>query len=172
MNKPAFCALLILVILTSTAPTVHGGSTDALQLKIVETSPSATVIVQLRNPSDRPIRIWKESNSWGTAHWRVLVLRKGKLLTFFQNPDQHFTKNNPAYDELSAGGKVDRKLDLNEGNWRADASEGKAEFASGDTVIVIYDVPKVFPWQGAKVTVEASNMGVWYGFVSASTTVQ
>jgi len=172
MNKPAFCALLVLVILTSMPAIVNGDSTDALQLKIVEASPSGTVSLQLCNPSDRPIRIWRESNSWGAAHWRVLVLRKGKLLTFFQDPDQHFTKNNPAYDEVVARGQVEKKLDLNGGHWRGDANHGKVEFESGDTVIVIYDVPKVFPWQGARVTVEASNMGVWYGVVSASTAIQ
>ena len=64
-----------------------------------------------------------------------------------------------------------RKLNPNETDWRG--SEGqKISFKSGDTIIVIYDVPKTYGWTGAPETVVASKMNVWYGVISAFMTIQ
>jgi hypothetical protein len=100
-------------------------------------------------------------------------VRKEQLETFFQNPDQMFTVNRPTFNEIAAGGRLEQKLDLNGGNWcgmghcSLHSERGFAgktlTFEANDIVIVIYDVPA---------TQEARNLGVWYGVVAASATVQ
>jgi hypothetical protein len=169
--RTLLCGLLISTVILI-GPAVAGErSMGDLRLKIEGTSPTGIVKVQILNSSDRPIRIWRESNSWGAAHWRVLVLRNGELSTFFQNPDQGFTKNNPAFDEIAPGGTIEKTLSLNDGNWRG-LGKQKVGFESGQTIIVIYDVPKTFAWPPAQVTVEARNMAVWYGVAATSTTIR
>jgi post-segregation antitoxin (ccd killing protein) len=148
-------------------------SMNALNITKLEVSRAAQATLQLENSSKAPLRIWRDSNSWGAACWRVFLIRNGSLEVFFQNPDQEFTRNGPAFNEIPGGGHQDQKLDLNGGNWCGMGhcsihSErglgGKTmTFEPNDTVIVIYDVP---------VTQEARDQGVWYGVVAASTTVQ
>jgi hypothetical protein len=163
--KIFFAGLLVFVNLLCGSTVTKEKSND-LKIKIVEISRSGEITVGISNSSEEPIRVWRESNSWGAAHWRVLLIRKGQLGTFFQNPDQGFTKNNPAFDEIAAGSHIERKLNLNGENWRGVDSR-RIDFESGDTVIVVYDVPKVFGWPDAPATVEAHNMGVWYGVTAA-----
>lgn len=146
---------------------------NSVKIGKVEASRAGDIAVEILNPSKKPIKLWNDSNSWGAASWRVLLLRKGQLETFFQNPDQIFTVNRPTFNEILAGGRLEQKLDLNGGNWcgfghcspyneRGFAGK-KINFEPNDMVIVIYDVPA---------TEEARNLGVWYGVVTASTTVQ
>lgn len=144
---------------------------NELALTIVEVSPSGSITVRISNPSKMAIRLWKESNSWGAAHWRVLLIREGRLQTFYQNPDQVFTRNIPTFSEITGGTHIEHKLDITGIDWRG--SEGKKiSFGRGDTIIVIYDVPKAYGWVGAPETVEASKMNVWYGVTTTFTTVQ
>jgi hypothetical protein len=139
----------------------------------VEASRAGDITVEILNSSKKPIKLWDDSNSWGAASWRVLLVRKGQLETFFQNPDQMFTVNRATFNEIAAGGRLVQKLDINGGNWcgmghcalhseRGFAGK-KISFESNDIIIVIYDVPA---------TQDARNLGVWYGVVAASTTVQ
>jgi len=60
---------------------------------------------------------------------------------------------------------------VNDGNWIGSGA-ARASFKQGDTIIVVYDVPKQDPWVGAQVTVDASKMGVWYGVVTAIRTLK
>src|SRR5206468_2311557 len=92
-------------------------SRNALVIKMAQVSHSGRLTMEMSNSSKQPIRIWRESNSWGAAHWRVVRIRNGQLETFFQNPNQEFTKNVPASDEIPGSGHIERKLDLNGGNW-------------------------------------------------------
>ena len=172
--KILICSLLIVWsgLMAGTLNRNSVGSASDLHIKVIEVAHSGKVSLNILNISDKPIRIWKESNSWGAAHWRVLAVSRGQLTTFFQNPDQGFTKNNPAYDEIPVGGHLEKTLDLNGINWRGGSGPGKVEFSPGDTVIVVYDVPKIFPFPEAHETVEASTMGVWYGVAATSVTVQ
>ena len=95
-------------------------------------------------------------------------VRKGELDTFFQNPNQDFTRNIPSFREIAGGERIEQKLDLNGGNWcglghcgeyneRRSGGE-KMNFQSSDTVAVLYDVPR---------SDEAAKMGVWYGVAAA-----
>ena len=156
-------------------------STSDLTLHIVKVMPSGSVTVSIANPSTKPNRIWEEWNSWGAAHWRVLILRKGQQQLFYQNPDQYFTKNNPRFREIPPGGRVEQVLDLNGGNWcgfghcspyseRGFAGK-KADFESGDLIIVLYDVPPLYG-SGTSLDVQAKDMKVWYGVLASSTTYQ
>lgn len=169
--KPLICGLLIFANLLCLSAAANDKPMNELALKIKEVSPFGSISVEVANTSKKPIRIWKESNSWGAARWRVLLIRGGRLETFFQNPDQGFTRNVPGFDEIAAGGHVDKKLDLNGGNWLG--SDGaKISFEAGDTVIVVYDVPKEFGWSDSSIGDEIRKMDVWYGVTSASTVFQ
>ena len=45
-----------------------------LNIRVVDISASGQITVEISNPSDAPVRIWEDSNSWGAARWRVLLL--------------------------------------------------------------------------------------------------
>ncbi len=148
-------------------------SMNALKIDKVEISRTAQVTMMLENSSKEPLRVWKDSNSWGAACWRLMRIRNGSLEVFFQNPDQIFTKNWPTFTTIAGGEHIEYKLDLNGGNWcgfghctrhneRGFGSD-KLTFDSMDMVIVMYDVPA---------TQEARDNGVWYGVVAATTVVQ
>lgn len=146
---------------------------NSVKIGRVEASRAGEIAVEILNSSKKPIKLWKDSNSWGAATWRILLVRKGQLETFFQNPDQMFTVNRPTFNEIAVGGRLEQKLDLNGGNWCgmghcALHSErgfgGKTlTFEASDIVIIIYDVPA---------TQEARDKGVWYGVIAATANVQ
>jgi hypothetical protein len=146
---------------------------NALRIGRAEVSRTAQITLELQNTSKERLRIWKDSNSWGAACWRVLLIRAGHVEAFFQNPDQDFTKNAPTFSEIAAGGRFEQKLDLNGGNWcgfgrcsiyNERGVGGKLfSFEANETVIVIYDVP---------LTQETRDNGVWYGMIATTANVQ
>jgi hypothetical protein len=148
-------------------------SINALRISNAVASRTGVVTLQLENFSQESLKVWKDSNSWGAACWRVLVVRNGGVETFFQSPDQGFTRNGPTVNEIAATGLLEQKLDLNGGNWcglghcsiyNQRGFGGKIlTFEPNDTVIVIYDVPA---------TDEAGAKSVWYGVIAATATVQ
>ena len=132
---------------------------SGITLRIVKVNTPAILTVEIGNPSKKPIRIWQEWNSWGAAHWRVLVIRKEHVFTFYQNPDQIFTKNFPACDEIKEGGYIRKELNLMDKQWCC--LEGSIDgFMKGDIIIVIYDVPKLFHYPEASITVKVRRV-VW-----------
>jgi hypothetical protein len=124
--------------------------------------------------SGRAIRVWRESNGWGAARWRVLRIRGGKLAAFYENPVQDFLINAPQVSEILPGKHVERTLDLNGGNWcgfdrctkeyERRSVDQSLYFELGDIAIIIYDVPFMPP--------ESWQLKVWYGVIAASTTVR
>jgi hypothetical protein len=165
--KLLFCCLLIFSNLFCLFAVASAKSMDGLTIKITEVLPSGSMSVEVDNTSSKPVRIWKESNSWGAARWRVLLIRGDKLKTFFQSPDQRFTRNVPGFDEIGAGGHIEKKLDLNGGNW--EGFDGmQISFEPGDTIIVVYDVPKEFGWSDSSIAEKVRKMEVWYGVIAAS----
>lgn len=175
------CGLLLLISSTSATAAQKENTMSGLTLAIKEVKPSGVVTVEINNTSQKPIRIWNDANSWGAAHMRILLIRDGRLKTFFENPDQMFTRNGPGFDEIAAGAKIDRELSLNGGNWCGfghcsqykDHGFGgrEASFERGDILIVIYDVPKLYVFPEARDSVDAGKAGVWYGVATAMTVV-
>src|SRR5262245_53265608 len=94
-----FCVLLMFSNLFYGHPVTNDKSMNDLKVKIVEVLPSGRITVEIGNSSKGLIRVWQDSNSWGAARWRVLLIRKGRLETFFENPDRVFTRNVPGYDK-------------------------------------------------------------------------
>ena len=102
-----------------------------------------------------------------------MLIRSGRLETFFLNPDQIITTNGPTFNEIAGGARIQYNLDLNGGNWcgfgrctkyNERGFGGKSvSFDPNDTLIVIYDVPA---------TQEARDNGVWYGVIAATANVQ
>ena len=146
---------------------------NAVKIKIVSVDHSGRIAIELNNESNSPLRIWDDSNSWGAARWRVLVLGKGQLTGFFQNPNRAFTRNGPGFVEIAIAAHVNKSMDLDDGDWctldvcpsrdQRGSSVRRVNLETGDVVIAIYDVP---------VTGEARKMKVWYGVAAATTTVQ
>ena len=99
--------------------------------------------------------MFRETNSWGAARWRVLRLRDGQAALFFQVPTEGFTRNVPAFDELSAHSTIEKSLNLDAPSWRS-GDDGERSIRSGDLLAVIYDVP---------FSDEARSLGVWHGAV-------
>ena len=171
--KAFFYALLVVASLFDGSAKTKDKLMDNLKIKVVEVSPSGTLTAEISNSSRGPIKIWKDSNSWGAARWRVSLISKGHLEIFFQNPNQDFTKNNPSFNEMARGAQSKQILDLNGGNWcgrgrctvysERRPGDERISFEAGDLLIVSYDVPA---------TIEARSMGVWYGVAGAFTTVK
>jgi len=111
------CGLLLLISAASTTVAQKEDTMGGLTLVIKEVKPSGVLTVETNNSSQKPIRIWQEGNSWGAAHWRVLLIRNGRLETFFENPDQGFAMNAPRFNKIAVGAKIDQELSLNSGNW-------------------------------------------------------
>jgi hypothetical protein len=162
--KVLFSGLLIFLFWSPVGyrAALKDNSMNVLTIRIVEATSSGAITVELTNSSKRPVRIWKDSNSWGAARWRVLLIREGQLQTLFENPNQDFTRNIPTFKEIAAGTRLEQKLDLNQGDW-LDSNAHSIHFARNDLIVVVYDVP---------FTPEALKMRVWYGVAAALTTVQ
>jgi hypothetical protein len=175
--KKLFYGQLLLVIATlcfgqeatKRMPVVVGPT-----MKIVKVSTLGSITLEISNPSKKPLKLWEESNSWGATNWRALRIRQGQIETFFQNPYQVFTGNIPLFNEIPAGARLERKLDLNGGNWcgfghcasyneQGFGDGKKVTFEPGDTIIAVYDVPP---------TKESQELGVWTGVVAAFKTVE
>ena len=165
------CGLLLLISSANAIALQKESTMGGLTLAIKEVKPSGVVTVELNNSSQKPIRIWGEANSWGAAHWRVLLIRNGRLNTFFENPDRMFMRNGPGFNEIAVGGHFGRKLDIVGEGWRGPDVQ-KIRFVRGDVLIVIYDVPNQFAFSEAPISVAASKMGVWYGVATAMIVVQ
>jgi hypothetical protein len=146
---------------------------DSPILRKVKVSRAGDITAEIENSSKRPLRIWENSNSWGAACWRVMLVRNGRVEAFYQNPDQRFTTNWPAFNEITPGAHREQKLDLNGGDWcglghcsrhnERGFGGKRLTFEANDVVIVIYDVPA---------TQEARDMGVWYGVIAGTAIVQ
>ncbi len=163
--------LLLLISSTGAVAGQKENTMSGLTLAIKEVKPSGVVTVQISNSSQTPIRIWKESNSWGATHWRILLIRNSRLKTYFENPDPMFTRNIPTFNEVAAGGHFERTLDIAGEGWRGPDVQ-TTEFVRGDVLIVIYDVPRPDVYPEDPVSVEAAKMGVWYGVAASMTVVQ
>ncbi len=136
---------------------------DAITLKIIQASAAGIVKLEVRNSSEKPVKLFKESNSWGAGRWRLLLIRNGKLELFSETlKKREFTRNFPAFDEFAKGAHFEQKLDLNGEEWCDVVCGKKVSFKSADTIIVIYDVP---------VSTEGFKLGVWWGVVATLTTV-
>jgi hypothetical protein len=156
---------LIVIVLSATLcpvlATAERQTTKGLMINITDVSRNGVLKVELVNESRKPLRVWKDSNSWGWARWRLLIVRQKAVLTFFQNPDQDFTINNPTFEQLAPGSSVVKRLDLNDGSWRGTVS-GPIELQASDLIIALYDVP---------FTPESLRLDVWYGVSSSFFTV-
>lgn len=145
-------------------------SRACLELEIIEVEPQGILNVNLSNAEDQKIKVWKDSNSWGFARWRVIRIREGKSEIYYQNPERVFTRNIPSYNFVERDKPIKIRLDLNDGEWckqensceRVEEKTGRfdrVEFKSSDFLIIIFDVPR---------TTEALTLDVWYGVVAAS----
>jgi hypothetical protein len=185
MNLAA-CSLLIGVTLTCAEAQekawTESQSLHDLKLEVAEVTPSGSITVRISNASEKPIRLWEDSNSWGAAHWRVLLLRDGRLDAFFQEVDYSFTKNAPDVVVIAGGTHIEKKLDLNGGEWRGLGGK-TVGFEPSDTVVVVYDVPATpeardlaAAYHGVRsqraLANEVRGLSVWYGVAAAYVTVR
>jgi hypothetical protein len=173
--KTVLCGILLLVSPLCNSVAADRRSAGEVTLTVSQLSRTGIVTVNLVNSSKAPVKVWDEDNSWGAAHWRVFLVRNGKVETFYENPRRKFTVNVPSFKEIKAGGNVQRTLDLNGGNWcglgycaafNEHGFGGRSiSFERADTLIVAYDVPATYD-------VEARKLGVWNGVAATLATVE
>ena len=150
-----FVGLLLGICLSGRPAAAQDASMTGLGVSIQKATPSGIVRVKLVNRSKQSIRVFRDSNTWGAARWRILRIRGGAVEAFAQTLKEIYTRNVPAFDDLPAGASVDVQLDINDKGWLPDPSSTvNARLASGDTIVVVYDGP---------VTSEAEQLHVWHG---------
>jgi hypothetical protein len=150
--------LVALLILVSGSSIVHSQpiiQTQPLDLRIESVQAPSIVKVAISRTDGGKYRVWRDSNSWGAAHWRVLVIRGGALHLFRQDANLLFTRNIPEFLETSVPLRL--QLDLRSRDWLG-PDHARFAFESGDRIIVLYDVPP---------TVEANRDAVFNGILSA-----
>jgi hypothetical protein len=124
-----------------------------LKISIRSFDAAGDVTMELRHSASEKLRIWRDGNSWGSANWRILVLRGSSVVVINRNPDEGFTRNFPGFDEIEPSQTRTIQLKLNDGSWRC-GEESNFRFRDGDEVVVLYSVPQ---------TPEAAAANVWNG---------
>jgi hypothetical protein len=97
------CVALLVTLFATTLSASE--DTNVLKLDVRKVDMVGTLEVRMSNQSTKLLRIWRDTNSWGAARWRVLRLRGSTLSLFYQDPDQDFTRNVPGATEVAAGGQ-------------------------------------------------------------------
>jgi len=161
---PLLAGNLVLALASQTSIPTKG-----IYVSVLHVSQLGVIDVAINNSGTLPINVWRESNSWGAARWRVLHIGHGQFDIYFQNSNQRFTRNIPSFVQVRPDAPLPVKLDLNGGNWclrgrcssRGERGIGGREvtFEKSDAIFVIYDVP----WSK-----QATDMNVWYGVIAAS----
>lgn len=163
MNKRTFLVGLASVLTHASATSQPSSSSLAVQIEDV--SAAGKITVSLRNTGQEPLRLWN-SGRWNVGTWRVLHISAtgGALTTYYEDPDQIIDVR-PRYMELARDMPSLRKLDLSGFFWlpRRETRIGENIWATGDTLIVIYDIP---------MTAEGDKLGVWWGVAAAKAIVQ
>ncbi len=156
-RRTALRSIAGLISFVSGSLALAAGQPPDPSLRIAGFLSQSAVEVEINNGSTTSLPIWGDTNSWGAARWRILILRAGHLITCYQSPNLVFTRNSPVYIEI--GPKSGRKqiLDLKAGHWLGDQNDC-GSFKLADTVIVVYDVPP---------SREAEDFGVWFGVAAA-----
>ncbi len=149
-------SLFLIVMAGSISMACQEHAVNPLTLKIESGFASGNIEIEMCNESKATLRLFSTGNSWGDSRWRVLVLRKDRLDVWIQQPNQIYTRNFPAYEELQPGKCLVRALDLRNGDWAGKHNDFHPE--SGETLLAIYEVP---------VTSESKKRGVWSGFAVA-----
>ena len=157
LSSTSVSVFLLAMSLIARNPSVSA----APELRILKATPPNGFVIELQNPSDAAVRLWRDSNTWGAARWRAMRIRDGAATLFYQVPTHGFTRNVPGFDELAAKSRIERTFDLTDAIWRS-THPGDRSIRSGDLLIVFYDVP---------LTDEATRLGVWYGAIAASSSV-
>lgn len=80
------------------------------------------LLVQIRNPGDRGVRVWDLGNSWGGASWslRLTVERAGGLEFTLRPTNQDYTRNLPRLIEVPAHAHPELRFTPGSHEWTAD----------------------------------------------------
>ncbi len=159
------CGLLV----CSTGKTTEGTQPSNVQglglsVRIVPASNGECVIrlgskeplrVMLKNVSATPLRLWKESNSWGYYALQFeMTTNKGER-TIVRKKERGWRKNVPAFVVLESGKSTVLDVFLSGGTWEHVPANRSGEKVD---VRVIFEVSK---------EAMASKLGVWTGRISS-----
>ncbi len=166
--------LIVLLFIAFGAGSASADNTriNGPELQILKVSKSSIVHLKIENHStSEEIRIWREHNSWGAAHWRIFILRGEQLITLFQKNVRGFTRNVPSYDTIAPGRAIEKTLNINDEIWHG-ANGKNIKFVPGDILIVSYDVPEVDICPCSELSLIANENHVWNGVIAARKIVQ
>ena len=134
---------------------------DRLRIEVDATTGGGSISVELKNDSEKPLKIFKTTNGWGANRYWVQVIRKARVYGFFEESKDAYFYTHPGFSEIAPHSRLERSLDLNDGNWGGRRGRRFA-LQSGDRVVVLYDVP---------FTKAAEKFNVWCGFVGGTAIV-
>jgi hypothetical protein len=100
-------------------PVTKANRTMALRLKVrIEQS---DLLVELHNPTDQPVRVWRLGNSWGDSAWSLRLTTSGPPARTYtlQPTHQGYTRNVPGFIEIPAHGTQDIRLAPSGREWTA-----------------------------------------------------
>jgi hypothetical protein len=79
------------------------------------------LLVELHNPTDHPVRVWRLGNSWGDGSWSLRLSTSGApARTYTLRPtNQGYTRNVPGFIEIQTHAKQEIRLTPSRHEWTA-----------------------------------------------------
>lgn len=91
---------------------------SAIPLRLELERGPAELKVRLRNPADRPVRVWAPGNAWGGESWSLRLVVAGSHGERVLRPGkQPYTVNLPRFIELPARGEREIVLTPSDLDW-------------------------------------------------------
>jgi hypothetical protein len=112
--------------------------------------------VILANASNKGVRIWKDSNSWGYAALSFELTDGSGKRSRLQKKEQDWRKNTPSFWDLASGESLVYDVYLSNGEWDGLAADMTGHTASMRAVLTIEEDEK------------SGEFGVWTGRVESS----
>jgi hypothetical protein len=104
------------------------------------------VRVQLINPTDHPVRVWRLGNSWGGSSWSLRLSTTGaSARSYVLRPtNQGYTRNVPGFIEIPQHGQSEIQLVPSRPEWTAGEDIGalKGVVVNAQAVLEIAPTPE------------------------------
>jgi hypothetical protein len=155
---------LLMVIFVGIGISVINALGMDIQIEVKKASINGEVKIEVQNHMDHLVRLWEiGGNSWGWSNWTIEFFSENNLVIYVRKPDEGFTRNVPAYIEISGKGNKEFKFDLNDGTWVSHripiwpaypSKEDREKAISG--CFVVLSIPK---------STESEKLSVWTGMM-------
>ncbi|OYV07324.1 MAG: hypothetical protein CFE26_01645 [Verrucomicrobiales bacterium VVV1] len=124
-----------------------------IEAKIPDPKKDGIVLVEFKNRSQVPVRLWDMTYSWGWANLGIVLIKGGHRTYYRKTLNPIFTKNYPLSQQVEPGKSLVRLIDLKSTSWIA-SNQLVTDPATADSIVVTYTVEK---------SPESEESGVWTG---------